>query len=232
MPLKVSEVLKILEADGCTERSILKQAGIDRRLLRSPTPSSSNAPTTAVTVPGVPTSRDASHWPTVRPRSSPRCATPSTSTSTACARTDFCNVARPGPQRPAVRGIGERGARAMQAIAEDDEYGPIHLVRLVCAAEVAARTFGSPGLLAGETHGAQIGQFITGSVSPERTTISGSYSPTNGVRIRAGQALVRQNLRHILPRHVRDSRCHKHRDQPSCWAFRLVRCSWVGSSSG
>ncbi len=54
----------------------------------------------------------------------------------------------------------------MQAIAEDEEYGPIHLVRLVCVAEVAARTFGSPGLLAGETHAARIGQFITGSVSP------------------------------------------------------------------
>ncbi len=77
----------------------------------------------------------------------------------------------PGPIAEFVasvaQGIGERGARAMQAIAEDDEYGPIHLVRLVCAAEVAARTFGSPGLLAGETHGAQIGQFITWSVSPE-----------------------------------------------------------------
>jgi hypothetical protein len=77
----------------------------------------------------------------------------------------------PGPIAEFVasvaEGIGERGGRAMQAIAKDDEYGPIHLVRLVCAAEVAARTFGSPGLLSGETHGAQIGQFITGNVSRE-----------------------------------------------------------------
>lgn len=32
-----------------------------------------------------------------------------------------------------VEGLGERGVRAMRTIAEDDEYGPIHLVHLVCA---------------------------------------------------------------------------------------------------
>jgi hypothetical protein len=77
----------------------------------------------------------------------------------------------PGPIAEFVasvaEGIGERGVRAMRAIAEDEQYGPIHLVRLVCAAELAARTFGSAGLLAGEMHGAQMGQFITEDVSPE-----------------------------------------------------------------
>ncbi len=76
----------------------------------------------------------------------------------------------PGPIAEFVasvaEGIGERGTRAMQAIAEDDEYGPIHLVRLVCAAEMAARTSGG-GLLAGEMHGARVAQFITGGGSPE-----------------------------------------------------------------
>jgi hypothetical protein len=77
----------------------------------------------------------------------------------------------PGPIAEFVasvaQGMGERGLSAMRAIAEDDEYGPIHLVRLVCAAEIAAHAFGSPGLLAGETHGAQTSQVITGIVSPE-----------------------------------------------------------------
>jgi hypothetical protein len=76
----------------------------------------------------------------------------------------------PGPIAEFVasvaEGIGERGLRTIQVIAEDDRYGPIHLVRLVCAAEIAARTFGG-GLLTGETHGARIAQRITGNVSPE-----------------------------------------------------------------
>jgi hypothetical protein len=76
----------------------------------------------------------------------------------------------PGPIAEFVasvaEGIGERGIRAMRAIAEDNEYGPIHLVRLVCSAEVAARVVGG-GLLAGETHSARTAQRITGSVSPE-----------------------------------------------------------------
>jgi hypothetical protein len=64
-----------------------------------------------------------------------------------------------------IEGLGERGVRAMRAIAEDEQYGPIHLVRLVCAAKLAARTFGSAGLLDGKMHGARIGQLITGDVS-------------------------------------------------------------------
>jgi hypothetical protein len=76
----------------------------------------------------------------------------------------------PGPIAEFVasvaEGIGERGIRAMRAIAEDNEYGPIHLVRLVCSAEVAARVAGG-GLLAGETDSARTAQSITGSVSSE-----------------------------------------------------------------
>jgi hypothetical protein len=91
---------------------------------------------------------------------------------------DYDRMARPGWRTvPAdliaefiaalVAGPGERRANAMQAIAEDEQYGPVHLVRLVCAAELTARAFGSAGLLGGETHGARIGQFITGDRSPE-----------------------------------------------------------------
>ncbi len=76
----------------------------------------------------------------------------------------------PGPIAEFVaslaEGGGERGTRAMRAIAEDDQYGPIHLVRLVAAAEVAARKYGG-GLLAGETGAARAAQLIAGDVSPE-----------------------------------------------------------------
>lgn len=66
-----------------------------------------------------------------------------------------------------VEGMGERGMRAVRAIAEDEQYGAIHLVRLVCAAELAAHTFGSVGLLAGDTHGALLGRFVTDYASPQ-----------------------------------------------------------------
>lgn len=62
-------------------------------------------------------------------------------------------------------GIGERGLRAMQAIANDEMHGPLHLVRLVCSAEVAARSVGG-GLLAGDNHSARTAQLITRGVSP------------------------------------------------------------------
>jgi hypothetical protein len=62
-------------------------------------------------------------------------------------------------------GIGERGLRAMHAIADDETHGPLHLVRLVCSAEVAARAVGG-GLLAGESRSARVAQLITHDVSP------------------------------------------------------------------
>ncbi len=65
-----------------------------------------------------------------------------------------------------VEGVGDRGMRAMRAIADDDQYGPIHLVRLVAAVEHTARTLGG-GLLGGGSHSAQSALLITSSVSPD-----------------------------------------------------------------
>jgi len=65
-----------------------------------------------------------------------------------------------------VEGGGDRGIRAMHAIADDDQYGPIHLVRLVAAVEHTARTLGG-GLLGGQSHSAQNALLITSDVSPD-----------------------------------------------------------------
>lgn len=65
-----------------------------------------------------------------------------------------------------VEGVGERGMNAMRTIADDDQHGPIHLVRLVAAVEHTARTLGG-GLLGGESHSAQNALLITSDVSPD-----------------------------------------------------------------
>lgn len=63
----------------------------------------------------------------------------------------------------ALEGCGQRGLGAMRAIANDDTNGPIHLVRLVIAAEHVAQQFGGT-LVSSSTAAAQKTQMMASAV--------------------------------------------------------------------
>lgn len=63
----------------------------------------------------------------------------------------------------ALEGCGQRGIDAMRALANDDTNGPIHLVRLVIAAEHVAQQFGGT-LVSSSTTAAQKNQLVASAV--------------------------------------------------------------------
>lgn len=87
-----------------------------------------------------------------------------------------------------VEGHGDRGARAMRALAYDDQYGPIHLVRLVAAVEHTARTLGG-GLLSGESHSAQSALLITSAVASDG--VSGLVAALRSEGLHSATAVAR-----------------------------------------